>query len=430
MHKFLFLLFLFLSWQLAAKVKVENTYFEKKFAGYLVTTKFFKAILITPNRLESNKYGVDVIRGGWFKSIILKNSVNLLGMGTASDGAVRYGLTQVFEPLVEIPKGRTELILPGVGRGTIDKDATLLISEFFPWRSTVTRLGRNKENVKISFLQDCDNSKKELNYKMRIDCIFSDTAVVEIKGVFFNLSDKTLKARVSPTAIFNNSNPDLKPWIVVPYQKSRFINKKRITYIDCAPVAIKDFHNYYEFTRDRLSKAKRWIAIGGLEKMGVFSFISRAVIEKVVFWKTNNCFSVFPYINLEAKPKQRVEWTWKLIVGRGMKTINNVTENGLFGLTLKKYSRGKRGKRYKCEMQFMPVKSEKGIYVDVLLKSSRGSVLLSKSYETFKISPLNPESIMMKLPRKFFAGNRYLLKVEMFKKETAFLTMDQWLFPE
>lgn len=427
MNKSLILLFLLAGLQLSAAVKVEKVYLEKKFVGYLISNKFLKTVLITPNRLESNNYAVDVVRGGWFKSIVVKNSGELLSSGTTPDGVIRYGLAQVFEPLVEIPKGQKELILPGVGRGIIDAKANLKITEFFPWESKITKVGDNKEKVMISFLQDCDNSKKELNYKMRIDCIFSDSSLVEIKGVFFNLSDKTLKARVSPTAIFNSSNPDLRPWIVVPYQQSRIVNKKRINYIDCEPIAIKDFRDYYEFTNNRLSKAKRWIAIGGLENQGVFSFISKAVFEKVVFWKTDNCFSIFPYVKLEAKPKQRVEWNWKLIVGRGMNTINNVTEKGLFGLKLKKYS---RGRRYKCEMQFMPVNSSKGMVMDVLLQAARGHVLSTKSYETFKVSPLNPETIIMKLPRKVQANKRYKMKIDMFEDDNSILSMEQWLFPE
>ncbi len=426
MNKFLIFLFLLVGLQLGAAVKVEKIYLEKIFAGYLISNDYLKTVLITPNRLESNNYAVDVVRGGWFKSITLKNSGELLGKGTAPDGIIRYGLTQVFEPLVEIPKGKKELILPGVGRGIIDAKASLKITEFFPWESKITKVGANKEKVMISFLQDCDNSKKELNYKMRIDCIFSDSSLVELKGVFFNLSDETLKARVSPAAIFDNSNPDLKPWIVVPYQQSRTVNKKKINYIDCEPIAIKDFHNYYEFTNGRLSKAKRWIAIGGLENQGVFSFISKAVFEKVVFWKTDNCFSVSPYVNLEAKPQQRIEWTWKLIVGRGMDTINNVTEKGLFGIKLKKYS---QGKRYKCEIQFIPVNSSDNMIMDVLLKASRGYVLLTKSYELFKVSPLKPESITIKLPRKVESNNRYKLKIDMFKDDKPFVSMEQWIFP-
>ncbi len=412
---------------MSAKVKIENVYFEKQLAGYLISNKFFKTILIMPNKLESNNYAVNVVRGSLLKSIVLKNSVNLLGEGVAPDGSICYGLAQVFEPLLEIPKGQKELILPGVGRGTIDDKAKLLVTELFPWRSIVTKTGKDKENVMVSFLQDCDSDKKELNYRMRIDCIFSDTTLVEIKGIFFNLSDKTLKARVSPSAVFNNSNPELKPWIVVPYQQSRIINKKRLNYIDCAPVGIRNFSKYYEFTHERLSKAKRWIAVGGLEQQGVFSFMSKAVFEKVVFWKTNSCFSIIPYVNIEAKAKERVEWNWKLIVGRGMNTINNVSEKGLFGLTLKKYD---RDKRYKYEMQFMPVKSGKGMIMDVLLKSSKGSMLLTKSYEMFETSPLNPEAITIKFPGKVKSNNRYLLKIDILKNDNAFFTMEQWVFPE
>ncbi len=427
MNKFIIFLFFFAVLQLNAKVKVEKVYLEKKFAGYLVSNKFLKTVLIMPNKLESNNYAVDIIRGGWFQNIALKNSNDLLCKGTAPNGAIRYGLAQVFEPLVEIPEAKKELILPGVGRGTIDSNAKLDITEFFPWRSIVSNVGEKKEKTMISFLQDCDNSEKKLNYKMRIDCIFSDTALVEIKGIFFNLSDKTLKARVSPTAIFNNSNPSLKPWIVVPYQQARTINKKRISYIDCEPIYIKDFRNNYEFINSRLSKTKRWIAIGGLDNESVFAFLSKTVLDKVVFWKIDTCFSVFPYINLEAKPQQRVEWGWKLIVGRGMKTINTVTEKGIFGLKLKKYS---RGKRYKCEMQFMPIDSSQGMVLDLLLRASRGSILLTKSYDTFKLSPLNPESITIKLPKKVKANNRYKLKVDVFEDDNSLVSIEQWIFPE
>jgi len=427
MKKFFIFIFLLAVLQLNAKIKVEKIYLKKEFAGYLISNNFLKTVLITPNRLESSNYAVDVIRGGWFKNITLKNSGELLGKGITPNGAIRYGLAQVFEPLIEVPKGQKELVLPGVGRGIIDAKANLKITEFFPWRSTVSNIGEKKEKVLISFMQDTDSKKKALNYKMRIDCIFSETSLVEIKGIFLNLSDKTLKARVSPTAIFNNSNPELKPWIVVPYQQSRTIGKKRINYIDCEPIAIEDFRDYYEFTNTRLSKAKRWIAVGGLENQGIFAFISKIVFEKVVFWKNDTCFSIFPYVKLEAKPKKRVEWNWKLFVGRGMNTINNVSEKGLFGLKLKKYS---RGKRYKCEMQFLPIHSSKGMVMDILLKASRGSILLTKSYETFKVSPLNPETIIMKLPKKVRANKRYKLKVDMFEDDNSLLSMEQWIFPE
>jgi len=36
----------------------------------------------------------------------------------------------------------------------------------------------------------------------------------------------------------------------------------------------------------------------------------------------------------------------------------------------------------------------------------------------------------MKLSKKVKAKNRYLLKVDVFKDDNAFLTMEQWLFPE
>lgn len=425
MYKFFVFLFLLAGLRSAAEVKVEEVYLEKKLAGYLISNSFLKTVLITPNRLESDKYAVDIVRGGWIKNITLKNSGDLLSRGTTPNGAVRYGLAQIFEPLVEIPKEKKELILPGVGRGILDPSSSLKITEFFPWESKVTRIGDKKEKVMISFLQDCDNSKKELNYKMRIDCIVSDNSLVEIKGVFFNLSNETVKARISPTAIFNNSDPALTPWIVVPYQQSRTINQKRINYVDCEPIIIKDFRDYYEFANERLSKAKRWVAVGGMRNKGVFSFISKTVFEKVIFWKTNDCFSISPYINLEAKPQQRVEWTWKFVVGRGMNTVNCVTEKGLFGMQLSKYS---QGKRYKCEIQYMPVDLNDGLIMDVLLKASRGYILSTKSYETFKISPLHPESITMKLPDRVEPNDRYKLKIDVYKEDNPFVAIEHWLF--
>lgn len=426
MNKLLLFLFCLSAVQVGAEIKVEKILLKNNLEAYRVSNKFFKTVLVSPEKMESNKYAVNVIRGGWFKSIALNNSDDLLSEGTSPDGTIRYGLAQVFEPLVEIPKTQKELIVPGVGVGIIDNQAALKIKEFFPWHSLVSRTEKDEEKVTVSFLQDCDHGKKELNYKMRIDCIFSDTSLVEIKGVFFNLSDKTMNARVSPTAIFNNSNPDLKPWIVVPYQQARIVDNKRVNYIDCEPVFIENFRDYYEFSNERLSKAKRWIAVGGLEDEGVFAFISKTAFEKVVFWKSASCFSIFPYINLEAKPGERVEWAWQLIVGRGMKTVNNVEEKGLFGLKLEKCG----NEQYKCEMQFLPVYASDGVVMDVLLKSARGSVFQSKSYETFEISPLKPEAITMKLPPKVKAKERYILKIEVFRKEKLDLTLNQWLFPE
>ncbi|MFA6715727.1 MAG: hypothetical protein WC082_00400 [Victivallales bacterium] len=426
MNKFFIFLFCWTAIQSGAEVKVEKIQLKNNLEAYRVSNKFFKTVLVSPQKTKSQEYSMNIIRGGWFKNIILKNSVDLLCEGITPDGTVRYGLAQIFEPLVEIPKDQKELIIPGIGIGTVDSKAVLKIKEFFPWHSVVSKTGENQENVKVSFLQDCDNSKKELNYKMRIDCIFSNTSLVELKGVFFNLSDKTIKARVSPMAIFNNSNSALKPWIVVPYQQARVVGGKRINYIDCEPIVIEKFRDYYEFSNERLSKAKRWIAVGGLEDDGVFAFISKAVLEKVVFWKTESCFSIFPYINIEAKPKERVEWTWQLVVGRGMKTVNNVDEKGFLGLALKKDEKD----RYRCEMQFLPVYASEGVVMDVLLKSSRGSILQTKSYETFNISPLKPEFITMKLPKRIKAKERYMLKIEVFKKENLDLTLDQWIFPE
>jgi hypothetical protein len=426
MKTLVMLLCCFAAVRAGAEVKVEKIQLKDDMEAYRVSNKFFKTVLVSPKKTKSNEYTVNVIRGGWFKSIVLKNSVDLLSEGISPDGTVRYGLAQIFEPLVEIPKDQKELTIPGVGIGIIDKQGALKIKELFPWHSTVSKVGKKQEKVKISFLQDCDNNKKQLNYKMRIDCIFSDTSLVEIKGIFFNLGDKPMQARVSPTAIFNNSNPDLKPWIVVPYQQARVVNDKRINYIDCEPIVIENFRDYYEFSNDRLSKAKRWIAVGGLKDDGVFAFISKAAFEKVVFWKTESCFSIFPYIHLEAKPQERVEWEWKLVVGRGITTVNNVDEKGFFGLKLQKYGT----ERYKCEMQFLPVYASDGVVMDVLLKSARGSLLMTKSYETFDISPLKPECITMKLPRRIQAKERYMLKVEVFKKDKLDLTLDQWIFPE
>jgi CTP:phosphocholine cytidylyltransferase-like protein len=108
-----------------------------------------------------------------------------------------------------------------------------------------------------------------------------------------------------------------------------------------------------------------------------------------------------------------------------MNTVNNVTEKGLFGIQLRKYS---QGKRYKCEIQYMPVTSNDGLIMDILLKASRGYILSTKSYETFKISPLHPELITMKLPGRVEPNDRYKLKIDMFKGDSLLTSIEHWLF--
>jgi hypothetical protein len=415
--------------QLSAGVKIENVYHKKKLAGYLVSSRFFSTVLFAPNELKSDQLDSNLIRGGWFRSASLKNSDNLLGACKTSGGIIHYGIAQIFEPLVEAPENQKEMIFPGVGRAVIEDNGSFKIKEFFPWESSITYEDKNQENATISFLQDSDTNKRKLDYKMRIDCKFTDSSVIELRGIFFNLGQKTLKARISPTAIFNNNDNSAAPWIVVPYQRAKLINGKRITYIDCNPVPVKDFRERYEFSGDRLSKAKRWIAVGGLRQKGLLSFISEAAIEKVVFWKTENCFSVLPYINITADPGKRVEWSWKIVVGRGLDTVSNVNAKGTLGVKMLKYMHAKKP-RYKCKLQFLPTRKSKDMVMDVLVKSSRGTILGIKSYEMFDSSPLKPESIDMKLPKRLKPNNRYSIKVEVLKDSNIFMTIDHWLFPE
>lgn len=412
---------------LSAEVKIEEVFYKKKFAGYLVNSRFFRTVLFAPNELKSDQFGSNIIRGGWLKSISLKNSHNLLGACKTPDGTVRYGIAQIFVPQTTKSEEHKEVIFPGVGRGSIDSSGNTKIKEFFPWESKITR--KNKDNVTISFLQDSDTNKKKLNYKMRIDCSFTNSSIIELRGVFFNLGEKELKARISPSAIFNNNDKSANPWIVVPYQKSKIINGKRITYIDCNPASVKDFRERYEFTGDRLSKAKRWIAVGGLKQKGLLSFLSESVIEKIIFKKTENWFSVLPYININAAPGKRIEWTWKIIVGRGLDTVSNVNERGTLGVKIAKYGRGKYP-RYKCKLQFLPTQKSKNMVMDVLVKSSRGTILGIKSYEMFDSSPLKPESINMKLPKRIRPNKRYSIKLEVLKNSNMFMTIDHWIFPE
>jgi hypothetical protein len=424
----LFLFFLLIPiLQASAKVTVEKVYWQKEFAGYLVNTSFFKTILLVPGKSEHEAMGPNVIRAGRFRSLQLKNSVNLLGKGKSPDGIMHYGLTQVFEPIGKLSPEQKDLILPGVGKGTVDNKGYLTVTEIFPWKSSFAPEGDKKDKFKISFSQDSDKDGKPLDYKMRIDCIFSDTAIVEIKGIFFNLSDKVLEAGVSPTATFSNINYQAKPWIVVPYQKSRVVNNRRINYIDCSPNFVKTLNEYYEFTENRLSKAKRWVAVGGLMDKGSIAFMTTDLIQKVIFWKTGKCFSIYPYIKLKANPKERAEWSWKLFAGRGMDSINHVTDKGMFGIKLEKQP---RQQRYRCKLQFLPSEVHDDLLMDVFLKSSRGSIISTKSYESYKISPLKPETIIMKLPSNVDADKRYSIKFELLEKDELFLNLEQWIYPE
>ncbi|MDD5728872.1 MAG: hypothetical protein PHV59_09930 [Victivallales bacterium] len=428
MIKWLATILVFSALRLHAGVKIEEVYLENKFTGYLVESDFFSAVIFAPDKLNPIQVSPDALRGGWFRNLALKGSENLLAGGQAPDGKLRYGLVQVFEPVMELPEKQKEFILPGIGKSIVDDNGEIQIKEPFPWTAKISYSGKNKENAEISFSQDCDGKGQKLNYKMRIDCTFTDSAIMEIHGVFLNLDTKTFTGRISPAAIFNNSD-ETAPWIAIPYQRARKLKTGRITYIDSTPLPVSRLSDYYEFSQDRLSKVKRWLAVGGLKQKGMLVFLSEANPEKAVFWKSGNCFSAFPCVKLEAKPQERVEWSWKIIIGRGLDAIDSVTEKGILGINLSKPGQGKH-RRYKCTIQFLPVAKSKDLIMDILLKSARGMILDVKSYEMFDSSPLKPESIIMKLPGRVQPDARYLLKVELMKDGNIFMHSDHWLFPE
>ena len=98
--------------------------------------------------------------------------------------------------------------VPGIGKGQVDKDGNLIVSEFFPWKSQI--IEKNKKLI-VSYSQTA-NATSDYSYKIRIDCEFNNSAIVKLKGIFFNTGKQTFKANVSPSPIFELPIENT-PWV-------------------------------------------------------------------------------------------------------------------------------------------------------------------------------------------------------------------------
>jgi hypothetical protein len=417
------LVMLLLAIDCAAGVKVEKLHNKKKeLIGYVVANNFFKAVLVAPGKYSSSKYGADIVRGGWFKDIILKNAdKGLLGSGKSPYGDFRFGLTQLFEPEISLKLNQKVVWVPGIGKGQVDKDGNLIVSEFFPWKSQI--IEKNKKLI-VSYSQTA-NATSDYSYKIRIDCEFNDSAIVKLKGIFFNTGKQTFKANVSPSPIFELPIENT-PWVTVPYQRSKTLKKGRINYICTAPLSIKELKKNYVFAGNRLSKAKRWVAAGGLAGDGIFVFKSKALFEKVIYWKGVSCFSVYPTVKIEAKPGDRVEWEWDLVFGRGLKEVSAISSKGVYGV--RTYD-AKSGTRLMCEIAFMPYDTEKGLIMEPVFKSATGKMIALKSNEMLTISPLRPGKAIIMMSDRIVKGERYRVDIEMLKNDEYYDAKEVWIYP-
>ncbi|MFA7230522.1 MAG: hypothetical protein WC071_04575 [Victivallaceae bacterium] len=418
---------IFFSINTFAGIKIEKLFDGKnQVTGYVIVNKFFKAVLVDPGQVEAENYGEDVCRGGWFRDIILKNTKkNLLGECRIPGGEFRFGLAQIFEPTITIPaddKVQPADMVTGGGKIKQSKDGRINISEVFPWKTSVEE---ETGKIVVSFSQDATLSN-DFAYKMRIDLTFTDSASVTVKGIFFNTGQKEFTANICLAPVFENPYEDTA-WITVPHLDARKQEDKRINIISKNPILVKELGKEYLFNESRLSKANRWVAAGGLTGNAVFAFLGELPIDKVAFWKNAQCFSLKPYINITAAPGVRTEWKWNVIFGRGLNRVSKVTDKGIFAFYAEQ---GSNVSERLLKMDFMPLSELNGLFLDSTVKTMTGRMIMTKSSEMIKISPLQPGVITLKLPDHIKKDNNYLLKLELFSGDNLFYEMTEAFSPE
>lgn len=403
----------------ALAVTIQTNDFDKDGSpDYVIANKYYTAVLINPSA-KSLEHSVGVSRGGWFKEIVPAGSEK--GFLTSENG-VKFGLTQVFGSMVFAPVdqvattdefGAIKEITEEQKKNSAES-AVAAIPE--PWQSNVEQKG---EDIVVSFSQEVKFSK-ERSYKLRIDTKFSDSAKILIKGILFNNSKERLMTTVSPHPCFARTP---KSWISIPVKRSFNVGEKRIVSINSDPILISKMMEYSEYNEDRISKVERWAAAGGIGENGVFAFLTKSVIAKIVFWQNAESFGIEPVIKIEALPEQRVEWEWTLLFGQGLKSVSKATEAGIYSIRnieLKDST--------EVIIDYLPAKDMDGISLDLTLNSPEGKMIMNKNKEFAGISPLQPGSVKLNLPSDM-KNKRYLLKFEFFTSDTAMDQFSSWLNP-
>ncbi|QSH40771.1 hypothetical protein P0136_11530 [Lentisphaerota bacterium ZTH] len=424
MNKFFFLSILSCCVLANAKVQISEIKVKKSLVACSVRTKYFRAFLVNPAKYNSAKYCDNSLRGGWFKNFIIKNADSgIMGTGESPFADYRFGLAQAFEPEIELTKGLKEAVLPGIGIAAIENNTIAKIKDFFPWTFNISQ---NSDKSIVSFSQSFKSKTSDTAYKLRIDCVFQDSAEVIIKGVFLNTGKQEIRGGICPMPIFKRGL-EKKCWISVPHIRSRKIKKKRWNYINTNPLSVEKMRDYYEFSSQRLSKAKRWIAAGGMQDKELMVFVSARPLDKVLFWKTPGFFSISPMINIRVAPGKRLTWKWKYIFGRGLDRIDAVLKTGLLSCEIS--PRSSTSKYFKGRLKFLPYKETRDITIDAIVKNSRRRIISTGTYDMLQMSPLQPDYANIKLNKRFRKNRRYLMEIEIFKDNSLIDSNSDFLYP-
>jgi hypothetical protein len=411
----------------ASAVTIQTTDVDKDGSlDYVIANKYYTAVLINPGAKSLDLSAPGVSRGGWFKEITPGGSEKGY---LVSENGVKFGLTQVFGPIIFAPADQTakteEAGAPKETPAEQKKDSVepLPATAFQPWQSNIEKKDSDSEII-VSFSQDVQVSK-DRSYKLRIDTKFGDSSKISVKGILFNNSKETLTTTVSPRPFFNIGYDALTPksWISIPVKRSFSVGDKKIASINSDPISVSKMMKYTEYNEDRLSKAERWVAAGGIGENGVFAILTKSLISKIIFWKDNDSFGIEPVIKIEVLPEQRIEWEWTLLFGKGMESVSRVTDSGI-------YSIRNMDVRDSTEViiDYLPSRDMDGISLDLTLNSPEGKMIMNKNKEFAGISPLKPGTVKLNLPPDM-KNKRYLLKFEFFTNDNAMDQFTYWLNP-
>lgn len=376
---------------------------------YVITTKYYTAIMVNPKVKSSAQPGQEICKGGWFRDIILKES----DKGILQSEGMQFGLTQIFTPPIfydqenknnESDKAKEEEKLDNKSQATSNNQQ---------WQSSVEK----KDNdVIISFSQDVQINKDK-SYKLRIDTRFSDNAKISVRGILFNTGKQAISTSVSPRPFFS-FNPSGSPcWISIPLRKSfNFADKKFMT-INSDPINPEKMAGYTEYNDDRFSKSERWIAAGGMNGDNVFAFLTKNSIDKIVFWKDHDSFGIAPSIKLDVLPEQRTEWEWVLFFGKGLDRVSKVTDNGIYAV---------KSALESVTVEYLPYKSIDSMVLDLTVNTPEGKMIFNRSKDFINFSPLQPGTAKLQIPNEL-RGKRYLMKLDFLVDDNPVEQFSHWL---
>jgi hypothetical protein len=387
---------------------------------YIVSNKFFTAYVINPGAKLLDQTDPGTFLPEWPKEIL--NASVEKSPGGNNDHGVKFGLSQIFNPPTFTTPGQEKTVPSEEKTDEPRRDsASLNQTTDGPWQSSIEK---NDKETTISYSLEVQ-TPKEKSYKLRIDTKFTDSSKITVKGVLFNTGVETMSTTVSPLPFFNINYEALNPtsWISIPIKRSFSAGDKKIVGINPDPIPIDKIMKYTEYYEDRISKAERWVAAGGIADKGICAILTKSHVAKIIFWKDNDCFSLDQFIRIEAMPNQRVEWEWTILFGKGLDAVSKVTESGL-------YSIKNVNVRDSSEVTFsyLPSKALDGVSLDLTLNTPEGKMIMNKNKEFAATSPQNPGKVKLNLSPDM-KNKRYLLDLEFLAGGSTIDQFTYWLNP-